>query len=65
MPDMMERGRCVCVCVCACMADRPKEKDCMCVMDNADWYCVCMHAREKVSGTIIKQKMTVWVLKIR
>ena len=48
-------------CVRACVGDRPEEKDCMCAMDNADWYCVCMHAREKVSGTIIKEKTTVWV----
>ena len=52
MPDMLERG----MCVCAFMGDRPEEKDCMCAMDNADWQCVCMHAQEKVSGTIIKRR---------
>ena len=44
------------MCVCAFMGDRPEEKNCMCAMDNVDWYCVCMHAREKVSGTIIKRR---------
>ena len=36
----------------ACMGDRPEEKDCMCVMDNAEWQCVCMHAREEVSVSV-------------
>ena len=44
------------MCVCACMRDQPEEKECMCAMDNADWYCVCMYAREKVNGTIIKRR---------
>ena len=52
MPNMMKRGRCLC----ACMGYRTEEKDCMCVMDNVEGYCVCMHAREKVSGTIIKRR---------
>ena len=43
--------------VCAFMGDRPEEKDCMCAMDNADWWCVCMHAREKVSVSIIKGRL--------
>ena len=47
----------MCVCVCAFTEDRPEEKDCMRAIDNADRECVCMHAREKVSGTIIKRRL--------
>ena len=42
------------------MVDRPEERYyvcvCVCAMDNAEWECVCMHAREKVSGTTIKRR---------
>ena len=40
------------------MGDKTEARYCVCVcaMSNAEWECVCMHAREKVSGTTIKRR---------
>ena len=54
MPDMMERGMCVGVCL--HKTDLKKKIACVRWIMPSGSVCACMHAREKVSGTIIKRR---------